>query len=209
MKRFAAAIALFFSSLLCGQEDLFRFEYELLLEKIPHEKTVDFQNSKILTIDGKAVGIVFSEEHLIPSYKPNLPDKKQVTHIEYGSGRDVPFPPAFIISDKKEIELVYSIFERFSSRRLINKRYYRIIEGNKIDEIDLGRVDELSMHLCTNGFYFYSGDELLMRMDSHTNDEQFFGSENIFINHPMVAYINYKTEEVNQSVDTTPVSAPR
>ncbi len=170
-------------------------ENEILPDKIPHVCPVDFQESSILVgFDGHPAGIIEGVETIIPDYKPPLPERSKIARIEYGQG-PASKEQEFIVTESKEIDLIYGMFERFSSQRLIQRKYYKLSEDGEVEELELGELSRFGMHLCTNGFRFYSGDEMLLAMDSHSDDEAFFGDGFHFFNHPMVAYIKFKKRE--------------
>lgn len=181
-------------------------EHEVLPDAILHIYPVGFKESEVLIgPDGKPAGFIEGVETIESNYQPPLPERKKVTRIEYGIDPSTG-DQTFSVTDPKEIDLIYQIFERFSSKRTIKRRYYKLTDDQKIEEIDLGDPPRLSMHLCTNAYRFYSADDLLIEIESHPNDEAFFGNGFHFYNHPMVAFIKHKIERVNKTVDTTATS---
>ena len=183
-------------------------EFEVLPDAIPHIYSVSFKKSEVLIgPDGDPVGFIEGVETIESNYQPPLPDRIKVTRIEYGLDPSTA-DQAFIITDSKEIDLIYRIFGRFSSKRTIQRKHYRLTKDQKIEEVDLGKLTRWSMHLCTNAYHFYAKDELLIEIESHPNDEAFFGNGFRFYNHPMVAFIKHKIERVNKATLTTPVAAP-
>ncbi len=164
------AVLLLFAASLAGQDDDFYYsissgKMDELWEKVPHDDNQDFRYASILSEDGTPTGFIVGTEK-IEKFIPALPKKDKVTEIRYGSSPEwTEVKPFFILKEKKEIDLIYEIFERFSSKRIIEKKFYRITEDSKIEEVRIVNDDpEISMHLCTNGFYFFSGKEVLKRI---------------------------------------------
>lgn len=192
----------FFSVTLFGTEDgiyssLDWKQLDKLFDEIDHDDNLDVKNASLLMEDGIPVGIIVGDESF-KKFEPALPDRKKITKLVFGYKHDLE-NGFFEVSDPKEIDLIYELFERFSTRRELEKKFYRIGEDAAIEEVDLGKEEPgLYGHLCTLGFYFFSGDENISQMDAHFGDENFFGENGLFINHAMAAYLTLKEKQSEQ-----------